>query len=50
MIIMQEIGKSFKTYIKKLKQDYDSESKNELKDIISIYKSAIKNFITTNDI
>ncbi|CAG8471344.1 7499_t:CDS:2 [Ambispora leptoticha] len=47
--IEEEIGKGFKTYIEKLEQDYDSESEDELKDIISIRRPAIKNPVTTND-
>ena len=48
-LLIQEIGKGFKTYIEKLEQDYDSESEDELKDIISIRRPAIKNPVTTND-
>ena len=54
--LIQKIGNGFKTYIEKLEQDYNSESEdelkdleNELKDIISIRKPAIKNLVTTND-
>jgi len=46
--LIQKIGKGFKTYIEKL-EDYDSESEDDLKDIISIRKPAIKNLVTTND-
>ena len=46
-LLIQEIGKGFKTYIEKLEQDYDSESEDELKDIISICKPAIKKLVTT---
>ena len=50
-LLIQEIGKGFKTYIEKLEQDYNSESEDELKDIIiiSIRRPAIKNLVTTND-
>ncbi|CAG8785524.1 9343_t:CDS:1, partial [Gigaspora margarita] len=45
--LIREIGKGFKAYIEKLDEEYDSESdfdlKNELKDIISICKPAVKN-------
>jgi len=46
--LIQKIGNGFKTYIEKL-EDYDSESEDDLKDIISIRKPAIKNLVTTND-
>ena len=48
-LLIYKIGKGgFKTYIEKL-EDYDSESEDDLKDIISIRKPAIKNLVTTND-
>ena len=37
--LIQKIGNGFKTYIEKL-EDYDSESEDDLKDIISIRKPA----------
>ncbi|CAG8856779.1 41564_t:CDS:1, partial [Gigaspora margarita] len=51
--LIQDIGNSFKAYIEKLDEEYDSESdfdlKNELKDIISIRKLAVKNPVATNN-
>ncbi|KAF0434158.1 hypothetical protein F8M41_004930 [Gigaspora margarita] len=53
-LLIQEIGKGFKTYIEKLDQDYDSESDSELeealKEAITICKPTVKNPITTNNI
>ena len=53
-LLIQEIGKDWKTYIEKLDQDYDSESdsdlENELKDIISIIKPTVKNPVATNNV
>ena len=47
-LLIQEIGKGFKTYIEKLDQDYDSESDSEL-DFISICKPTVKNPVATNN-
>ncbi|CAG8627549.1 34769_t:CDS:2 [Gigaspora margarita] len=53
-LLIQEIGKGFKTYIEKLDQDYDSESNSELeealKEAITICKTTVKNPITTNNV
>ncbi|KAF0513457.1 hypothetical protein F8M41_017771 [Gigaspora margarita] len=53
-LFIQKIRKGFKTYIEKLDKEYDCESdfdlKNELKDIISFCKPAVKNPVDTNNV
>ncbi|KAF0420613.1 hypothetical protein F8M41_006928 [Gigaspora margarita] len=56
-LLIQEIGKGFKTYIEKPEQDYDSETNSEIeselanriKGILTTPKFTVKNPVATNN-